>query len=49
MSMLTLLKCLRAGTSILMFFWLCLLVWEFLVRFVWKEPDLSIMFNRDEW
>lgn len=26
-----------------------LFVWEFLVRFVWKNPDLSILFDHDEW
>ena len=25
-----------------------LFVWEFLVRFVWKNPDLSILFEKGE-
>ena len=30
-------------------FWGGLFLWELLVKFVWKEPDLSILFDHDEW
>lgn len=43
------LKVLLAGLILFALFSVGLFVYELLVWCVFKEPDLSLMFNRDEW
>ena len=44
-----LMKVLFAVTILTALFWAVLFLWELMVRFVWKNPDLSILFSPDEW
>lgn len=45
----TLFKALFAGLIIFALFAAGLFVYEFVVWCVFKEPDLSLLFNPDEW
>ena len=46
---LVIVKVIFAVAMLTALFWGGLFLWELLVRFVWKNPDLSILFNPDEW